>query len=303
MCKNIAIALIIDNICMLLHKMMKILDGKAVSKKILANVSSRVDILKEVGVTPQLTFFLIGNDPASTSYVMMKEKACKSVGMASEVIRLPADVEEQQVLHLIQERNCNPNVHGMMIQLRIPEHLDERKILQSVDPGKDVDGLHEKNQAHPEGNINFAAATAKGVLLLLEHYQIPIKGRRVFLLGRTNLFGIPFRNLVRRRKPEILGYYGRDWEEHLGEMKEADIVVSAFGGGRILITPNMVKDGVVLVDVGLGPDIAFDQFMDSNKEGWITPTKGGTGPMTVAAIVMQTVEAAERSLVLSSRAR
>jgi methylenetetrahydrofolate dehydrogenase (NADP+) / methenyltetrahydrofolate cyclohydrolase len=279
---------------------MQILDGKALSESILEDATKRVEVLQSAGVSPHLTFFLIGDNPASLSYVLMKERACKKVGVVSEVIRLRSDVAEQEVLDLITSRNADTNVHGIMVQLRIPEHLDERKILQSIAADKDVDGLHQKNQLDPEGKGRFAAATAKGVMLMLEHYGVEIAGKKIFLMGRTNLFGIPFRAMISNRQPGTVGYYGRDWQEHLDELLEADVVVSAIGGGKVFITPDMVKNQVTLVDVGLGPDIAFDQFLSSDKKGWITPTRGGTGPMTVASIVLQTVESAERYLQQST---
>lgn len=275
---------------------MEILDGKGASDKILQDIMGRVNSLRSQGVVPKLVFFLIGEQSDSARYVTMKQAACRRVSVDSEVVRMSATVDQQKVLEAIQQRNMDPAVHGIMAQLRLPDHMDERTILQAIDPLKDVDGLTEVNQEDPEGEGRFAAATAKGVLMLLEQYDISLTGQRVVILGRTNLFGVPFKKMVEAREPAWVGFYGRDWEQHLEDISGADVVVSALGGGRILIRPEMVKDHVACIDVGLGPDFDVPAFLASDKKGWITPTKGGTGPMTVAAIVLQTVIAAERQI-------
>jgi methylenetetrahydrofolate dehydrogenase (NADP+) / methenyltetrahydrofolate cyclohydrolase len=275
---------------------MQILDGKLVSEELSISLKERVDVLKEKGVTPKLVFFLIGDSSASKAYVYMKQKFCGQMGIESEVVRYEEEVEQETVLEKIREMNEDDSVHGMMVQLRVPDRLDEREILQSIAVEKDVDGLCDENQEDPTGEGRFAAATPRGVKLLLDYYGLSLSGKRVVILGRTNLFGIPFRKIVESAGASEVGFYGRNWVDHEAEIAEADFVVSALGGGRILITPEMVKDNVICIDVGLGPDFDFEAFMGSDKEGWITPAKGGTGPMTVYAIVENCVLAAERSL-------
>jgi 5,10-methylene-tetrahydrofolate dehydrogenase/methenyl tetrahydrofolate cyclohydrolase len=191
-------------------------------------------------------------------------------------------------------------VHGMMIQLRMPEgdlNNHEQEILDEIAPEKDVDGLHSLNQENPMREGGFMAATVKGTFYLFESESIDVQGKNVVCIGRTNLFGKPFAKACDAKGASCVALLGRDWKEHMDKLKEADIIVGAVGEGKILVEPDMVKESVVLIDVGLGPDINWKAMIEAGKSGYTTKRWGGTGPVTVYSIVENCVLAAERRLV------
>ena len=275
------------------------MDGVAVSKLIREKLGRRVESLKARGITPGLAVILVGDDPASAVYVRNKAKACADIGMHSEVIRYAADVPEQSVLAKIGELNRDPRIHGILVQLPLPVHIDNHKVLEAIDPGKDADGFHLYNLgALVTGSTVFPPCTPYGVMALLDHYRIPVEGRNAVVIGRSNIVGKPMALMLLQRSAtvSICTSKTRDLKQYTAI---ADILVVAVGKPN-LVTGDMVKPGVVVIDVGmnrladgkLAGDVEFASVRE--KASHITPVPGGVGPMTITMLLGNTIQAAER---------
>ena len=279
----------------------RILDGKAVAAQIRSEVSERVRALAERGITPGLAAVLVGDDQASRIYVGQKHKACADVGIRSEQVDLPAYVTEYELLATIRRLNRDPEIHGIIVQLPLPSHLDELDIQGAIAPEKDVDGLHPLNIGMMlRKGTTFMPATPYGIVELLLRSDIPIEGAEVTIVGFGDLVGAPLsvmltQNSIRGNATVTICHAKtRDLVE---QTRRADILVAAAGRPR-LITADMVKPGAVVVDVGvhrtdhgLVGDVKFDEVKE--VAGAITPVPGGVGPMTTAMLLLNTVTAAE----------
>ncbi|MFA9408932.1 MAG: bifunctional methylenetetrahydrofolate dehydrogenase/methenyltetrahydrofolate cyclohydrolase FolD [Candidatus Dadabacteria bacterium] len=279
--------------------MAEIIDGKKVSEHIRAEIAEGVEKLKaETGITPGLAAVLVGEDPASEIYVRNKRKACADAGMYSEEHKLPAETTEQELLNLVDRLNNDLNIHGILVQLPLPDHINEAKILRAVTPLKDVDGFHPYNVGLlVEGNPSFISCTAHGIIKMLEFYNIDIAGKQAVIVGRSNIVGKPVSMLLLHRHATVTICHSRT--KPLDEVtRRADILVAAIGRANF-ITADMVKEGAVVIDVGINRneegkltgDVDFEAV--SQKASYITPVPGGVGPMTISMLLWNTLESAK----------
>ncbi len=281
--------------------MASIIDGKEVSQHIRKQVSEEVAALKEkTGIVPGLAAVLVGNNPASEIYVRNKRKACGEVGIYSEEYKLPDDTTEGGLLSLIDNLNGDPKIHGILVQLPLPKQINEAKILRSVSPLKDIDGFHPENVGYlVEGNPRFVPCTPHGIIKLLEYYSIDIQGKEAVVVGRSNIVGKPVSLLLLHRHATVTICHSRT--KPLEEVtRRADILVAAIGRANF-ITGDMVKDGVVVIDVGINRNSDGKLTGDADFEGvkekasFITPVPGGVGPMTIAMLLWNTLSSAKSS--------
>jgi methylenetetrahydrofolate dehydrogenase (NADP+)/methenyltetrahydrofolate cyclohydrolase len=275
---------------------MQILDGKALSLKIKSKAKEDIKILKQQGITPGLAVVMIGDDPASQSYVKMKEKACEEVGIYSILHKMPDDISEKKIIETIKMMNLNPNIDGILIQLPLPKHIDTTKILQTVTAEKDVDGFHPFNVGKLSlGLDTFTPCTPLGVMRLLEEYKIDPKGLDTCIVGASDIVGKPMMNLLLNADAtvDICHIYTKDLKEHT---KRADLLI--VGVGKVdLITEDMVKDGAIVIDIGINRldngklvgDVSYESV--AKKCSYITPVPGGVGPMTIAMLLENTIKA------------
>ena len=279
--------------------MAEIIDGKKVSEHIRAEIAEGVEKLKaETGITPGLAAVLVGEDPASEIYVRNKRKACADAGMYSEEHKLPAETTEQELLNLVDRLNNDLNIHGILVQLPLPDHINEAKILRAVTPLKDVDGFHPYNVGLlVEGNPSFISCTPHGIIKMLEFYNIDIAGKQAVIVGRSNIVGKPVSMLLLHRHATVTICHSRT--KPLDEVtRRADILVAAIGRANF-ITADMVKEGAVVIDVGINRneegkltgDVDFEAV--SQKASYITPVPGGVGPMTISMLLWNTIESAK----------
>ncbi len=278
----------------------KIIDGRAVSETMRAKMRSRVESLGLRGLTPGLAVVLIGEDAASQIYVRNKAKACESIGMHSEVHRFEHDTPEDIVLRKIADLNGDARIHGILVQLPLPDHIDNAKVLAAISPDKDVDGFHQSNVgALVTGQSDFPPCTPQGVMALLDYYEVPIEGCNAVVIGRSNIVGKPMALMLLARSATVTICTSRTRD--LSQFTQiADIVVSAVGRAG-LVTADMIKNGAAVVDVGmnrlsngkLAGDVDFEQV--SKVAGAITPVPGGVGPMTITMLLANTLKAAERT--------
>ena len=276
-----------------------IIDGKTIAQEVRAEWKVRADTLKARGITPGLAVIIVGEDAASKVYVSNKVKACAELGLYSQHIALPADTAEAALLKNIADLNADAKIHGILVQLPLPKHIDSNKVLQAISPEKDVDGFHPMNVgALVTGNTRFPPCTPSGAMLLLEKSGVVIEGKHAVVVGRSNIVGKPMALLLLQHNATVtictsktvdLASYTRD----------ADILVVATGKPQ-MITGDMIKPGAAVIDVGINRlsngKLVGDVDFDSAKEvaGWITPVPGGVGPMTITMLVANTVQAAER---------
>jgi methylenetetrahydrofolate dehydrogenase (NADP+)/methenyltetrahydrofolate cyclohydrolase len=281
--------------------MAEIMDGKKVSEHIRAEIAEGVEKLKaETGITPGLAAVLVGEDPASEIYVRNKRKACADAGMYSEEHKLPAETTEQELLNLVDRLNNDLNIHGILVQLPLPDHINEAKILRAVTPLKDVDGFHPYNVGLlVEGNPSFISCTPHGIIKMLEFYNIDIAGKQAVIVGRSNIVGKPVSMLLLHRHATVTICHSHT--KPLDEVtRRADILVAAIGRANF-ITADMVKEGAVVIDVGINRneegkltgDVDFEAVKD--KASYITPVPGGVGPMTISMLLWNTLESAKSS--------
>lgn len=269
-----------------------IMDGKALAAEIRENLKTRVQNLK---YAPTLAVVQVGDNPASNIYIRNKEKACKEVGIVSEVARLDSHISQRN-LGLFLE---SPNTDGVMLQLPLPSHLNETEALEHIYYKADVDGIHPLSAGYLfKGCAGFVPCTPKGIIRLLKYYNVPLAGKHAVVVGRSNIVGKPMSMLLLNENCTVTMCHSHT--QNLGEItKQADILIVAIGKPHF-ITKNMVKPGVAVVDVGINRvdgKVVGDVDFDEVKEiaGWITPVPGGVGPMTIAMLLENTVEAAERN--------
>jgi methylenetetrahydrofolate dehydrogenase (NADP+) / methenyltetrahydrofolate cyclohydrolase len=277
----------------------QILDGKSLASQIRAGVKEKVARLAQRGIRPGLAVVLAGEDPASRVYVRNKMRACDETGIASRLLELPGSVSEETLLARVAELNADLAVHGILVQLPLPRQVDSRRVLETVSPSKDVDGLHETNLgALLAGSPGLVPCTPAGVVRLIEHAQVPISGRRALIIGRSSLVGKPLALLLLNRDATVTVCHSKTTGlESLA--RQADILVAAVGRPK-LVGAAMVKPGACVIDVGVSrlPDGALAGDVDfepvKNIAGWITPVPGGVGPMTIAMLLENCLYAAAK---------
>lgn len=284
----------------------KVIDGKAVAADIRAQVAKRVEALKAKGVMPALSVILVGDNPASVSYVTGKQKALAEAGMVDKSIHLPESTSERELLDLIAKLNADPSVHGILVQLPLPKHINEEKVTLAIDPKKDVDGFHPVNMGNLLiGRKGFLPCTPHGVLILLERAGVQTNGARAAVIGRSNIVGKPMALLLSRKEYNATVTLCHTGTKDLAAItREADIIIAAAGRPNT-VTADMVKDGAAVIDVGVNriPDASkksgfrlvgdVDYEAIKQKASVITPVPGGVGPMTIALLMQNTIEAAE----------
>jgi methylenetetrahydrofolate dehydrogenase (NADP+) / methenyltetrahydrofolate cyclohydrolase len=277
----------------------RIIDGKALAAQIRANLGPRVARAAASGQPPGLAVVLVGDDPASAVYVRNKVQACLDVGIRSISERLPADTTEATLLARLAELNADPAVHGILVQLPLPKHLDAQRILESIAFDKDVDGLHAMNAGLTlMGVPHFRSCTPYGVMKMLETTGVSIEGAHAVVLGRSNMVGKPMAMLLLAANATVTIAHSKT-RDLAAVTRSADILVAAVGR-RNLVTADMVKPGAIVIDVGtnrtpegrLAGDVDFNAVRE--VAGWISPVPGGVGPMTITMLLVNTVEAAER---------
>ncbi|OQB63980.1 MAG: Bifunctional protein FolD protein [Tenericutes bacterium ADurb.Bin140] len=280
---------------------MTILDGKSLSKQIKTELKAKVaDLVVKSGIKPGLAIVEVGSDPASEIYVRNKIKSANFVGIEARLIKKDESITQEELLKLIDELNADVSVHGIIVQLPLPKHLDERAVIDRIDPDKDIDGFGVLNKGKLFSGMKcFQPATPLGVMKLLDAYNIPLKGKEAVVVGRSNIVGKPMGMmlLLRDATVTIAHRYTVDLKKIT---KEADILVVAVGK-KNLITADMIKPGAVVVDVGINRegdkiygDVDFDNV--SQVASHITPVPGGVGPLTIAALLANTVEAYENKI-------
>ena len=280
---------------------MVLIDGKKVSAEVRVCLAKEVKELKEkTGRVPGLATVLVGDDPASAVYVRNKNKICRELGFKSFEQKLSLDTSEAKLLQLIKELNSNNDIHGILVQLPLPNQIDSEKILQAIDPNKDVDGFHPINVGKlVVGNALLTPCTPSGIIKLLDHYEIDISGKHAVVLGRSNIVGKPVSMLLLQRNATITICHSRT--KNLEEItRSADILVAAIGRANF-VTENMVRKGAIVIDVGINRvdgkltgDINFEPV--SKKASYITPVPGGVGPMTIALLMENTLKAFKKSI-------
>lgn len=274
-----------------------LIDGKLVSKKVKDDVASRVKELEEKGIKPGLAVIIVGDDPASRVYVNNKKKACAEVGFYSEEYALPADTSMEELLELIDVLNNRKDINGILCQLPLPKHLDEKAVIDYIDASKDVDAFSPVNVGKIMiGDYDFLPCTPAGVMELLKHYDIDVCGKECVVIGRSNIVGKPMGMLLLHQNGTVTISHSRT-KDLKSVTKRADVLVAAVGIAEF-VTADMVKDGAVVIDVGMNRkdgklcgDVKFDEV--EKKASYITPVPGGVGPMTIGMLMKNTLKAAE----------
>ena len=278
----------------------ELLSGKTMSESLRKEIASRVSALKAKGLTPGLAVILVGNDPASEIYVRNKGNGCTEVGMYSRTINMPAETTQEELESAIDALNNDPTIHGILVQLPLPKHLDENAALAKILPEKDVDGFHLINAGHMlTGTEGVVACTPRGALHMIKSTGVNLSGKEAVVIGRSNIVGKPMAMLLLKENCTVTICHSRT--QNLAEhTRRADILVAAVGKAGF-VTADMVKPGAIVIDVGINRvdgKVKGDVDFDAVKEvaGWITPVPGGVGKMTITMLLMNTVEAAERML-------
>ena len=281
-----------------------LLDGKELAKQIERGLKDRVAAVKERGICPKLSVVLVGDDPASASYVKSKEKSSARIGIASEVIRLGADTTQGELLTIIHRLNNDETVHGILVQLPLPDGLDEYAAIRAIDPAKDVDGQHPYNTGLLSmGLPSPIPCTPKGIIYMLDSIGYDLKGKTAVVIGRSNIVGKPIAQLLLARNATVTICHSRT-RDLPGTTRGADVLVAAVGRAG-MVTAEYVKPGAVVIDVGINRvdgkvvgDVDFDGV--SEVAGWITPVPGGVGKMTVAMLMENVIECAQTSSEIGS---
>ncbi len=289
------------NVGLWYNSSMNLIDGKALAAKMQAELKVKVDRLKEADNVPGLAVILVGEDPASQIYVRNKARQATAIGLNSSVVRLPETVTEQELLDLIEQYNQSEQWHGILVQLPLPEHISEEKVLLAIDPEKDVDGFHPMNMGRLwSGNPLMIPSTPAGIMEMFREYNVELSGKRAVVIGRSNIVGKPMAQLLMMADATVTIAHSKT--ENLRELtKEADILVVAIGRDR-MIKAEDIKEGAVVIDVGMNRDedgklhgdVDFDEV--KNVASFITPVPGGVGPMTITMLMEQTVRAASRKM-------
>ena len=289
------------NVSLWYNSSMNLIDGKALAAKMQAELKVKVDKLKEADNVPGLAVILVGEDPASQIYVRNKARQATAIGLNSSVVRLPETVSEQELLDLIEQYNQSEQWHGILVQLPLPEHISEEKVLLAIDPEKDVDGFHPMNMGRLwSGNPLMIPSTPAGIMEMFREYNVELSGKRAVVIGRSNIVGKPMAQLLMMADATVTIAHSKT--ENLRELtKEADVLVVAIGRDR-MIKAEDIKEGAVVIDVGMNRDedgklhgdVDFDEVKD--VASLITPVPGGVGPMTITMLMEQTVRAASRKI-------
>lgn len=279
--------------------MLQLIDGKALAAKRRAEIKETVDQLKEKGIVPGLAVILVGENPASQVYVRNKEKACHEVGFHSEVYRLPEATTQEELLQLIDRLNKDDAIHGLLVQLPVPKHIDEKAVIHAISPRKDVDGFLPENLGSLLiGEPAFEPCTPKGCIDLIKQTGVDIKGKKAVVVGRSNIVGKPVAMMLLRENATVTICHSKT-ANLKEELLAADIVVAAIGRANF-ITGDMIKDGAIVIDVGMNRledgkltgDV--DRASLEERDCWLTPVPGGVGPMTITMLMKNTLESAMR---------
>ncbi len=278
--------------------MYRIIDGKAVSKQVKEQVKAETQELKNKGITPGLAVIIVGEDPASQVYVRNKERACDEVGFYSEKFALPENTTQEELNNLVKELNGRKEINGILCQLPLPGHLDDKKVINLIDPVKDVDAFHPVNVgAIMIGDYNFLPCTPAGVMELIHSAGVDITGKKAVVMGRSNIVGKPMAMLLLHENATVEIVHSKT-NDIASVTKEADILVAAVGKAKF-VTADMVKDGAVVIDVGMDRDengkLCGDVDFENVKVkcSYITPVPGGVGPMTISMLMKNTLTAAK----------
>lgn len=279
-----------------------LIDGKALAAKLQGELAEKTARLKEeTGVVPGLVVIIVGENPASQVYVRNKERSAIAAGFRSEVVRLPKTIQQHELLELIEQYNQDPLWHGILVQLPLPKHIDDEAVLLAIDPAKDVDGFHPLNMGRLwAGNPVMVPSTPAGIMEMFKAYGIELEGKRAVVIGRSNIVGKPMAQLLLAKNATVTLTHSRT--HHLAKIaKTADILVVAIGRAKF-VTADFVKEGAVVIDVGMNRDEDGKLCGDVDYEAvaplasHITPVPGGVGPMTITMLMEQTYEAAVRSV-------
>lgn len=289
---------------------MTIIDGKEVAAAMRREIAAEVEAMVAEGKpAPHLVAILVGNDGASQTYVAHKEKCCHECGFTSTVVRMPEETTETELLARIDELNADPKVDGFIVQLPLPRHISEQKVIEAIDPRKDVDGFHPVNTGRMiSGLPSYLPATPDGILSLLKYYNVPTAGRSCAVIGRSNIVGRPIANLLSQKGWDCTVTLCHSRTPNLKEVvAEADIVIAALGKAEF-VTADMVKEGATVIDVGITRvpsdktksgwkllgDVKYDEV--APKCSYITPVPGGVGPMTIISLMRNTLKAAKKEI-------
>ncbi|MFZ8765704.1 bifunctional methylenetetrahydrofolate dehydrogenase/methenyltetrahydrofolate cyclohydrolase [Enterococcus diestrammenae] len=275
------------------------IDGKQLANLLQEQMKEEVALLKESGLTPGLVVLLVGEDSASQVYVRNKDLAAARIGIVSKVERYPETITEAELLAEIDKYNADPQFHGILVQLPLPKHIDENKVLLAIDPNKDVDGFHPLNLgALFAGHPTMIPCTPYGIIKMFEHYDIDLEGKNAVVIGRSNIVGKPMAQLLLQKNATVTMAHSKT--KNLAALcRQADILVVAIGRGHF-VTKDFVKPGAVVIDVGMNRneagkligDVAYDEV--APVASYITPVPGGVGPMTITMLMYQTIESAKR---------
>ena len=285
----------------------KLIDGKAVSQKIKVQVKERVEKLAQEGIIPGLAVVLVGENSASLTYVKNKKKTCEALGMRSDLHQFPDTLTEQELLSKIDELNQDPEIHGILVQLPLPQQIDEFKVISAISPEKDVDGFHPISVGNMMiGKDAFLPCTPHGIMELLSHYGIDPAGKHAVVIGRSNIVGKPIGQLLLQKDATVT--YCHSKTKDLAQFTaQADILIAAIGRAKF-IDHSFIKPGAVIIDVGMNRDengkLCGDVDFEDVQEtaGFVTPVPGGVGPMTIAMLMGNTLESAEKGLSKTKQA-
>ena len=278
-----------------------IIDGKEIAKKKKLEIADQVQELKKQGVTPGLAVILVGDNQASRTYVSSKQKTARELGMHNVLIEYPVSISEQELLAKIDELNKDEDIHGILVQLPLPEHISEKNLIEAISPEKDVDGFHPINIGRMmTGQDAFLPCTPYGVMVMMKEIEMDLSGKHVVVVGRSNIVGKPAGQLFLNENATVTYCHSRtkDLKEHT---KQADVIIAAVGKVD-LITADHIKPGAVVIDVGMNRndlgklcgDVAYDEVKE--KAGYITPVPGGVGPMTIAMLMYNTLKSAKNHM-------
>ncbi|HGA4400696.1 TPA: bifunctional methylenetetrahydrofolate dehydrogenase/methenyltetrahydrofolate cyclohydrolase [Streptococcus agalactiae] len=284
--------------------MTELIDGKALSQKMQAELGRKVERLKEQhGIIPGLAVILVGDNPASQVYVRNKERSALEAGFKIETLRLSESISQEELIDIIHQYNEDKSIHGILVQLPLPQHINDKKIILAIDPKKDVDGFHPMNTGHLwSGRPMMVPCTPAGIMEMFREYHVDLEGKHAVIIGRSNIVGKPMAQLLLDKNATVTLTHSRT--RNLSEVtKEADILIVAIGQGHF-VTKDFVKEGAVVIDVGMNRDengkligdVVFEQVAE--VASMITPVPGGVGPMTITMLLEQTYQAALRSVSL-----
>lgn len=282
--------------------MTEIMDGKVLAQKMQSELTIKVQQLKqEKGIVPGLVVILVGDNPASQVYVRNKERAALAAGFKSETVRLSESICQEELIAIIERYNEDDTIHGILVQLPLPNHINDKKIILAIDPKKDVDGFHPMNTGHLwSGRPLMVPCTPAGIVEMLREYEVDLEGKHAVIIGRSNIVGKPMAQLLLDKNATVTLTHSRT--RHLEDVcRHADVLIVAIGQGHF-VTKDFVKEGAVVIDVGMNRDdngkligdVAFDEV--SQVASKITPVPGGVGPMTITMLLEQTYQAALRSV-------